>query len=233
MAYSMAAKWESTEYPAIFGTLKNTFKADAKVTITREDIKEIGTTDKPCFILHNVLSKEECKLLIEASEAQGFEEASKYCHFYRDRYNDRLMSDDDAFSDLVWKRVKDFLPKTVMSWELHSLNRRWRYCRYYAGHFFGAHTDGTYSYTEKKRQYMSALTFMLYLDSPKDGSYEGGHTNYLTLDGKIKYSVEPETGMALVFLQEDRSMLHEGSKVTKGSKHILRSDVMYLMPDLK
>jgi len=140
------------------------------------------------------------------------------------------MSDDDAFTELVWKRVKEFLPTKTMTWDLHSMNRRWRYCRYYEGHYFGAHTDGTYGYTEGKQRIMSALTFMLYLDSPKDGDYEGGNTNYLTRGGDITYSVEPEAGMALVFLQADNHLLHEGAKVTKGTKHILRSDIMYLMP---
>ncbi len=33
--------------------------------------------------------------------------------------------------------------------------------------------------------------------------------------------------MALVFLQQDGEMYHEGEKLTKGVKYILRTDVMY------
>jgi hypothetical protein len=63
-------------------------------------------------VLENVLSKEECKLLIGVTEGQGFEEAATYCHMYRDRYNDRLMSDDPQFSQLIFDRIEPFLPPT-------------------------------------------------------------------------------------------------------------------------
>jgi len=205
---------------------------------------------KPCFLLYNVLSKEECKWLKEASTKQGFEEAEKYCFMYRDRLNDRLMSDDEKFSAMLMERVGEHLPqcfseKEVLSfgnrnfnavrrnnnsnmsnncWTLKDLNPRWRYCRYGPGNYFGPHTDGAWSPSNTETSF---LTFMLYLDSPKDGDYEGGNTNFLTRSKQLKYSVVPEAGMALVFVQEDIDLYHEGAKLTKGIKHILRSDVMY------
>lgn len=77
---------------------------------------------------------------MDASEKMGFEDAENYCYMYRDRYNDRLMSDDDDFTATVFKRIESYLPKDYGHWQLKGLNNRWRYCRYYKGHYFGAHT---------------------------------------------------------------------------------------------
>ena len=79
------------------------------------------------------------------------------------------------------------------------------------------------------------LTFMLYLNGPKtdelvDGEvhFEGGSTNFLDLEtGKLVSEIVPEPGLALVFLQEDPDLYHEGAMLKDGIKYILRSDVMY------
>jgi hypothetical protein len=41
---------------------------------------------------------------METSEKRGFEKAEDYCHMYRDRYNDRIMSDDAEFCKVIWDR---------------------------------------------------------------------------------------------------------------------------------
>mmetsp|Transcript_13837 Transcript_13837/g.15269 ORF Transcript_13837/g.15269 Transcript_13837/m.15269 type:complete len:237 (-) Transcript_13837:40-750(-) len=193
---------------------------------------------KPCFMLKNVLTPEECKLMINASESTGYQDAQEYCHMYRDRLNDRTMSDDDGFTDFIYNRVKSYLPKTLTIgfnntlWDLDDLNTRWRYCRYVRGHYFGKHSDGRYT---KTMSYQSHLTFMLYLNGPQDKSFAGGSTNFVDRMGKPKYEIVPEPGLALVFLQADSDLLHEGAKLRDGTKYILRTDVMYKFraPDRK
>lgn len=101
--------------------------------IKKHDIPGVTKKDKPCFILSNVLTPEECKALIELSEKRGFEKAETFCHYYRDRYNDRLISDDKYFTDFIWNRVKSFMPEKCDGWDLHSLNYRWRFCKYLKG----------------------------------------------------------------------------------------------------
>jgi len=198
-----------------------------KQTITVEEIFQ-----GKAWILFNVLSKEECKHIIEASEKYGYEKAETYCFLYRDRYNDRMMSDDIEFSNFIFNRTKEFLPNQLRGYAISKLNNRWRYCRYYKDHFFGGHTDGVFQTTKKENgvsiHEKSFYTFMLYLNSPKDGNYEGGNTNFLDSNTrKITKAVIPETGMALVFRQEDLSLLHEGAKLLSGTKYILRSDILY------
>jgi hypothetical protein len=145
-----------------------------------------------------------------------------------------MMSDDVEFSKFVWERVKGTLPETYIhqgtTWKMDDLNPRWRFCKYQKGHFFGPHTDGSYPENRDRRSF---LTFMFYLNSPNEGAYEGGTTNFLKFSGfqknkkDITLKVVPETGMAMVFLQEDVDYLHEGDLLTKGTKYILRTDVMY------
>ena len=39
----------------------------------------------------------------------------------------------------------------------------------------------------------------LYLNSPQDGDYKGGSTNFITRDKKLKYEVVPTTGTIFLF----------------------------------
>ncbi|MBW4546973.1 MAG: hypothetical protein KME25_21395 [Symplocastrum torsivum CPER-KK1] len=72
---------------------------------------------------------------------------------------------------------------------------------------------------------------MIYLS---DG-FEGGdtrfyiHQHYLALlekEAVPDVSVVPKNGMALCFRHE---LLHEGTRVIRGRKYVLRSDVMYFL----
>jgi hypothetical protein len=47
--------------------------------ITVEDVKEVVVKGKPNVIIRNILSKEECDLLIQETEKTGYEEAEKFC----------------------------------------------------------------------------------------------------------------------------------------------------------
>jgi len=206
-----------------FHKIEHLFKESTSVA--KQNLDDV-CKDRFCFILTNILTKEECKILIETAEDIGFQDAEEYCHQYRDRYNDRLMVDDEAFSDFIWKRVSNQLPQKIRGkWNILCLNQRWRLCRYHKGHYFGMHVDGTY---RPSSNVCSGLTFMLYLNSPIDGDYQGGSTNFLQRNGvKIKKEIIPEAGMALVFEQEDMELLHEGAELKQGTKYILRTDVMY------
>ena len=43
-------------------------------------------------------------------------------------------------------------------------------------------------------------------------------------DDRLKLSVTPQPGMALIF---DHIQLHKGAPVTSGRKYVIRTDVMY------
>eukprot|EP01089_Gocevia_fonbrunei_P023081 TRINITY_DN957_c0_g1_i1.p1 TRINITY_DN957_c0_g1~~TRINITY_DN957_c0_g1_i1.p1 ORF type:complete len:222 (+),score=41.65 TRINITY_DN957_c0_g1_i1:23-688(+) len=178
----------------------------------------------PGFILKNVLSEKECKYLIEESEKLGYKNTN-YPKYYRS--NLRLMVNHPQLTDLVWSRVKKFLPETMEDgsdkvYTAVGLNERWRFCRYDKGHHFSAHYDGRFA----RGTETSIYTFMLYLN----GGFEGGTTTFLegfeadgTKNSKTQV-VAPEPGLALVFRHK---VYHEGTKLKSDQKYILRSDVMY------
>jgi hypothetical protein len=45
-----------------------------------EDLENVTKEGKPCFLIKNVLTKEECKTIIKFSESEGYEKAESYCH---------------------------------------------------------------------------------------------------------------------------------------------------------
>lgn len=245
-------KWQQTKYPSVLeneSELYHFFQNNHNnqiAKVIREEIKEL---EQPAFLLHHVLSPEECKALIDATEKIGYETADKYCHAYRDRYNDRLMSDDLLFTQLIWERCKQFLPNTASPpgqstiWNLDSLNSRWRYCKYTESHYFGGHTDGIFKPSANKT---TIFTFMLYLNGQEKNNvelptYTGGCTNFLKYDKNEFWSgrkqhqlvkrIVPEPGLAIVFPQQSLPHYHEGEALVSGTKYILRSDIFYTLPE--
>jgi len=118
------------------------------------------------------------------------------------------------------------------TWRPVGLNECLRFCRYNPGGFFRPHCDACFKRSEEE---MSLFTCMFYLD----GGFASGATrflnpggiltdeNYLKLatEDQVMASLEPEAGLCLLFFQP--GLLHEGEDVREGSKHILRTDVMF------
>jgi len=99
--------------------------------------------------------------------------------------------------------------------------------------------------TDASGETRSFLTFLIYLN---DG-FEGGATRFYRSStdedqqgsgktsgkgtctrggGMVAQGVQPKKGCVLVFPQGNTaSLLHEGSAVTKGTKYVVRTDVLY------
>lgn len=93
------------------------------------------------------------------------------------------------------------------------LNERFRIYRYTEGQRFAWHRDGSFRRSTDEESY---YTLMVYLNE----GFEGGRTEFA--DHAV---VEPATGRALVFYHP---LLHQGAPVVRGTKYVLRTDVMYL-----
>jgi hypothetical protein len=111
--------------------------------------------------------------------------------------------------------------------------------RYVEKDYFHVHADATYDEEIPKTNKISGsvLTVMLYLNGHKECSglpvYKGGATEFVTYTTrKLKYKVEPEPGLAIVFTQLDDDMVHRGEMIQSGTKYIARSDAMYEFPKL-
>jgi len=171
------------------------------------------------FTVENVVTRDQCNDLIARAEGIGFTAAPVTTAFGfvmmpEVRDNTRVMIDDPERAEMLWSRLSAFLPRKHNGWTIAGLNERLRFYRYEPGQRFAWHRDGAFVRNPRER---SHLTLLLYLN---DG-FEGGATE---LDVEEPLAVRPPPGAALLFAHHLR---HQGARVTRGRKYILRSDVMY------
>lgn len=104
-------------------------------------------------------------------------------------------------------------------WEPVALNECFRLNKYSAPSIgFTTHHDVPHVQNESRR---SILSLLLYVN---DG-YEGGHTEFYKSDQKtLAHTYVPVTGSVLVFNQH---WPHAGMPVSRGSKYVLRTDIMF------
>lgn len=200
------------------------------------------------WLLHDVLTPEECAAIIAVTEERKYQDANEYCYQYVRRYNDRMMCEDTGLAQFIWDRISPHLPQTIdesacslhrvgtrpahaagsTRWRRHRLNDRWRFCRYYEGHYFGEHVDGTYSTSREA----SFWTCMVYLNAGDGKDFRGGTTDFVAHDNNpksltLRYRIVPKPGLCVVFRQADGDCLHLGSKLLSGTKYMMRTDVMF------
>jgi hypothetical protein len=195
-----------------------------KVVNSKEDYNFLKTFK--AFTLDNVLSEEECKHFIKETEAIGYEKLYGYHPSYRN--NTRIIIQDLDLVDLIFNRIKDFVPQTIeedgKTWTFCGMNERFRWCKYDKGQHFNAHLDANFTrnLTEK-----SFFTFMIYLNDVT----EGGCTRFLSTDDKsVVENVRPATGAALIF---PHRVFHDGEKLLGDLKYLCRSDLMYRLEGKK
>jgi predicted 2-oxoglutarate/Fe(II)-dependent dioxygenase YbiX len=170
------------------------------------------------FVIHDLLSPQECAALIARSEALGYEAAAVGGELVPQlRNNGRAFLEDAVLAAELWRRAAPFVPARLDGAEAVGLHERFRFYRYEAAEQFGIHMDGAVRRGEAEE---SRLTFMVYLSCVE----EGGETNFYRGGGVLEFAVRPSPGKALAF---DHRRLHEGAAVRKGRKYVLRTDVMY------
>lgn len=130
-----------------------------------------------------------------------------------------IVRDPDVGATL-WARIARHLPATMSTaWDgprrtvtAHGLFEPLRVYRYDVGHHFGLHSDQSYTRGDAR----SLLTLLVYLDE----DFDGGETEF----PDEHQTIAPRTGDALWF---QHAVLHAGKQVTRGTKHVLRTDVLY------
>jgi len=175
--------------------------------------------------IDNFLDAGECAALIARSEAMGYEFAAVSTNqgpriIAALRNNDRVIVDDQQCADGLWDRLAPHIPaKFCTIWNSVGLNERLRFYRYTPGQRFNWHRDGHFARSQYER---SHFTFMIYLNE----GYEGGETLFREIPyaDPADVAIRPRTGMALIFRHP---LEHKGDAVVRGTKYVLRSDVMY------
>jgi prolyl 4-hydroxylase len=176
------------------------------------------------WVVRSFLSPNECGEFIRLSESHTYETGLVAGQVLASvRNNDRVILDDPALATRLFERASSFLPKEVEDDVISGFNERFRFYRYQPGQTFKVHRDG--SFMRMMPCEFSRVTFMVYLNE----QLSGGETRFFAgmreaMDREAFLTVRPETGMALIFRHD---IFHEGSVVTKGTKYVLRTDVMY------
>ncbi len=170
--------------------------------------------------IKDFVSPEFCHILVKQSEYLGFVQATLDTQAgivtrLQYRNNLRLTFDDQALADMLWDKLKNDPRFDNPGWTTLGLNERFKIYKYTdkKGHYFAQHFDGSYDRVPMVEK--SWVTLLVYLN----GDFEGGETSFM--DGIIA----PEAGLAALMTQHN--VLHEALEVTKGTKYVLRSDVMY------
>ena len=205
-----------------------------------EQLLPILGSYKFAVLLHNVLTPEECSVLIDRAEEKGFRDASIF-----DRRNNRAhrnctrhVVDDMSLAESWFERIVYALEDTPFERRLMSapwvdtrnigkvqhamgINERLRLLRYKQGQFFHAHNDATFVRGKDEGERAGETSYVslhVYLNE----KFKGGYT---TFRGRGRHiDIVPKTGSILLF-QHD--ILHEGQKVIQGKKYVIRTDVMY------
>jgi hypothetical protein len=185
--------------------------------------------DATCFLADDVLDAGACAGIVAhvtGATQGGFATTDiDYPPSYRD--NDRAVLTDEKLAAALFERMRHVLPGELEGEDgarlrLVGLNERFRMCRYHDGQCFRIHQDGAHRAAGGVR---SRLTLQIYLDE----GFEGGATRfYSARRGAMLGAIVPRTGTAIVF---DHRLWHDGEPVVRGTKHVLRTDVLYAPAD--
>ena len=168
------------------------------------------------WTVSGVLTPDECADLIARTRSSEWypatiNTASGRAVAEHVRNNSTAIFDDDALAKRIYDKISP--PDPLMEKHPAGIKPRWRIYRYDEGQYFGLHGDQSYLGDNGER---SLLTLIVYLND----DYIGGETDFPELGERIL----PEPGKALLF---QHMVLHEGCTVLRGTKYVLRSDVLY------
>ena len=219
----------------------------APTTVIRVDIPEVPGA----YQLLNVLSVEECQLMIEASEAMGYLPDAAVSLPRSIRHNDNLVwVTDDATERNIWARVDKLVQQDKERYgdkPALGLNTRFRFYRYNPGDYFQPHSDGawpgsrvvegeliTNAYTDRYSQ----ATFLIFLTE----HYDGGATRFLVNsedprrparqgDKVREVDIRTPAGAVLCFPHghHPQHCIHSSEPIEQGIKYIIRTDTLFAL----
>jgi len=218
---------------------------DKDIIGTREDL--VGVPGG--FLIHNVLTPEECAKFVQMAEKLGFREAGgagdqQYPSMPDMRHPaDNVRASAKASHPVLmhmWKRVRQAVPTYIedmdKKWKVveddtTALNEQFRFLRYDANQRFRPHFDGGFKRGTSEQTH---FTFIVYLNDDFEGGetvfFPGNQTGFHTKIPREEVRVRPKIGTAVVFRHTGpNSPLHEGAPHSTNGirKYALRTDIMY------
>ncbi|KAF2800243.1 hypothetical protein K505DRAFT_383349 [Melanomma pulvis-pyrius CBS 109.77] len=193
---------------------------------TRTDLPFPGSNQTTHFVhvIHNLVSSSECQKLIESHKNLVPSNVTPETIRTREQF------DDEALSELLWERLRDFYGEDRVKdedgcwWNVTGLNERFRLCRYDKGGKFSPHYDGR-RMADLDNQ--SFLTVNIYLNTVPE-AFSGATRALASPDsaasGKVLAKIQPVLGTAAIFRD---TLWHDGEELTAGEKYLLRTEVLY------
>lgn len=173
----------------------------------------IYTGDIYNFIVQidDIFTEEECHQLIEKAESLGMSEVDRGNALY-----DRSIMVDKELANKLFEKIRHLLPTVFNEKRIIKLNDHFRFSKYNLGGNFGIHRDG---FNIDNEGLISLMTLNIFLNEPE----EGGSTVFYDNDRNMVLDCKPKAGRGALFYNQ---ILHEGSVVSKGTKYLIRTDVM-------
>ena len=215
-----------------------TRQANRRAPVRRVDVPGVPGA----FVMLDVLTRSECL---------GLRAMAERIQFVPDHPTSRQSPSGigglewlltDGLDEKLLDRCRSCLPAQLAGGALAGINARCRFFRYTDGEkaVYRPHIDGSWpgsgldvttgryvhdAFGDRR----SRLTFLMYLND----NFEGGCTTFYMPaagGGLQAQGVQPRAGAVLCFPQGNTaSLLHEGSAVKRGTKDVVRSDVLYRM----
>jgi hypothetical protein len=195
--------------------------------------------DRPCMWLHNVLSLEECRALVQAGVRYHQEEPPE--NYREPGLRSQFTAEDPEMSRLLWERIKEHIPACVDGGVAVGLKTRIAHSMYWEGQVGFPHMDFRHGHDgrhfgepgDREACIASRISFTVYLND----EYEGGDLSFvarLNMDGTIEGEHSrrhPKAGSAVLFYQGVPEFAHLPHEVRGGCKSILRADVLFRFAD--
>ncbi|KAF2074957.1 hypothetical protein CYY_003742 [Polysphondylium violaceum] len=204
------------------------------------------------FILDNVLSEQECDLIIESvfngehhnsltSQPVLFRGWSENPDDEYKKIGKRVIRTSKSISKILSHRIESFIVKNKstsnlngkqINWGYTGLSHRHRFISYEQGQVFPTHMDGSYNKSDNESSFLTCLFFL----NSSGSDYSGGVLEFLTEENeqpdqsKPSYEVsvisrvEPKKGRVVIF---PHKILHQSSQITNGTKYLIRNDIMF------
>ncbi|KAL1742260.1 hypothetical protein HDZ31DRAFT_43666 [Schizophyllum fasciatum] len=205
--------------------------------ISEKDWMHVETfLEDQIILIKNFLTASECKAYTQFIENLPLELTPPKKRGEASRVNYRFSTTSSDFAQRLHEVLTPHLPPFPHPVRggtprlPHSMNSNIRMYKYTKGQYFGQHYDDSVkdSVTGDKSEW----TLLVYLTGAEDG-VEGGETIFQLEEGEGKRRttrplVPPlSRGMALLHRHGANCLLHEGAPVLKGTKYVLRSDLMF------
>jgi len=198
------------------------------------------------IVIPDALSVDECKRFVKFVEGLPLELTPAPKKGEATRVNQRISVSSTDFARSLFELFAPhlptfspsppFSPTAINSNEetapparkTHAFNSNIRMYKYNEGQYFGCHYDDSVRDPLQTGAH-SEWTILIYLSGAEDGVF-GGETVFYKGTGKKKVEIRPplRRGSALLHKHGQDCLLHEGAPVVKGTKYVLRSDLMFI-----